>query len=59
MSILDSPAIRPEPRTLKRAVALLWVMVIAIFVAFCFFASSLCITFLLAGFSKRSEITAK
>jgi predicted PurR-regulated permease PerM len=50
MSILDSAAIRPEPRTLKRAVALLWVIVIAIFVAFCFFASSLCITFLLAGF---------
>jgi predicted PurR-regulated permease PerM len=31
-------------------VALLWVIVIAIIVAFGFFASSLCITFLLAGF---------
>jgi predicted PurR-regulated permease PerM len=33
-----------------RVVALLWVIVIAIVVAFGYFASSLCITFLLAGF---------
>jgi predicted PurR-regulated permease PerM len=50
MSILDSPAIRPESSPLQRAVALLWVVVIAIILGFCFFASSLCITFLLAGF---------
>jgi predicted PurR-regulated permease PerM len=31
-------------------VALLWVVVVAILVAFAFFASSLCIAFLLAGF---------
>jgi predicted PurR-regulated permease PerM len=39
-----------QPRPLVRVVALLWVVVIAIIVAFGFFASSLCITFLLAGF---------
>jgi predicted PurR-regulated permease PerM len=50
MSILEGAAPRPEPRTLRRAVALLWVVVIAIILAFCFFASSLCITFLLASF---------
>src|ERR1700687_13009 len=50
MPILESPAIRPEPRTLRRALALLWVVVIAIILGFCFFASSLCITFLLASF---------
>jgi predicted PurR-regulated permease PerM len=33
-----------------RIVGLLWVVVIAIIVAFAYFASSLCITFLLAGF---------
>jgi predicted PurR-regulated permease PerM len=33
-----------------RIVGLLWVVVIAIVVAFAYFASSLCITFLLAGF---------
>jgi predicted PurR-regulated permease PerM len=39
-----------QPRPPVRVVALLWVIVIAIIVAFGFFASSLCITFLLAGF---------
>jgi predicted PurR-regulated permease PerM len=34
----------------SRMVALLWVVVIAIIIFFAFFASSLCITFLLAGF---------
>jgi predicted PurR-regulated permease PerM len=33
-----------------RMVALLWVVVLAILISFAFFASSLCITFLLAGF---------
>ena len=33
-----------------RIVGLLWVVVIAIVVAFAYFASSLCITFLLASF---------
>src|ERR1700688_2491910 len=51
MSMSDSARIlRRESRLPRRAVALLWVMVIAIGLAFAFFASSLCITFLLAGF---------
>jgi predicted PurR-regulated permease PerM len=40
----------PPPRALSTIASLLWVIVIAILLAFCFFASSLCITFLLAGF---------
>ena len=39
-----------RPRHLARMVSLLWVVVIAIAFAFCFFASSVCITLLLAGF---------
>jgi predicted PurR-regulated permease PerM len=46
----DNPQPDTQPRPLIRVVALLWVVVIAIIVAFGFFASSLCITFLLAGF---------
>ena len=46
----DNPQPDTQPRPLVRVVALLWVVVIAIVVAFGFFASSLCITFLLAGF---------
>jgi predicted PurR-regulated permease PerM len=46
----DSPQVDSQPRPLVRLVALLWVVVIAILIAFAFFASSLCITFLLAGF---------
>jgi predicted PurR-regulated permease PerM len=46
----DNPQPETQPRPLIRVVALLWVIVIAIIVAFGFFASSLCITFLLAGF---------
>ncbi len=48
--MLDSAAIRSEPLLLRRVAALLWVMVVAIIVSFAFFASSLCITFLLAAF---------
>src|ERR1700729_4389082 len=40
----------PQPRPMVRIVGLLWVVVIAIIVAFAYFASSLCITFLLSGF---------
>src|ERR1700760_4284120 len=40
----------PQPRPMVRIVGLLWVVVIAIVVAFAYFASSLCITFLLSGF---------
>jgi len=40
----------PPPRGSGTVARLLWVIVIAILLAFCFFASSLCITFLLAGF---------
>jgi predicted PurR-regulated permease PerM len=54
MSALTSPQTEPQtepqPRPLVRVVGLLWVVVIAIVVAFAYFASSLCITFLLAGF---------
>jgi AI-2 transport protein TqsA len=46
----DSAELMTQPRPPIRVVALLWVIVIAIIVAFGFFASSLCITFLLAGF---------
>ncbi len=45
-----SPQTEPQPRPMVRIVGLLWVVVIAIVVAFAYFASSLCITFLLAGF---------
>ena len=41
---------QPQPRPMVRIVGLLWVVVIAIVVAFAYFASSLCITFLLASF---------
>src|SRR6201994_4994228 len=40
----------PQPRPMVRIVGLLWVVVIAIVVALAYFASSLCITFLLSGF---------
>lgn len=49
-SMPDNLQPETQPRPLVRVVALLWVVVIAIIVAFGFFASSLCITFLLAGF---------
>ena len=45
-----SPQTEPQPRPMIRIVGLLWVVVIAIIVAFAYFASSLCITFLLASF---------
>ena len=45
-----SPQIEPQPRPMVRIVGLLWVVVIAIVVAFAYFASSLCITLLLASF---------
>lgn len=47
--MVDSAEV-PQPRPPVRVVGLLWVIVMAIIVAFGFFASSLCITFLLAGF---------
>src|SRR5271154_2505926 len=46
----DNAQSNSQPRSPVKVVALLWVIVIAIVVAFGFFASSLCITFLLAGF---------
>jgi predicted PurR-regulated permease PerM len=45
-----SPQTEQQPRPMVRIAGLLWVVVIAIVVAFAYFASSLCITFLLAGF---------
>jgi len=50
MSALTGPQTESQPRPLVRVVGLLWVVVIAIIVAFAYFASSLCITFLLSGF---------
>src|SRR5579863_73523 len=51
MSVIPgSSQIETQPRPMSRLVGLLWVVVIAIVVAFAYFASSLCITFLLAGF---------
>jgi predicted PurR-regulated permease PerM len=51
MSALPVPGqTDPQPRPMVRIAGLLWVVVIAIVVAFAYFASSLCITFLLAGF---------
>src|ERR1700742_552291 len=51
MSVLaGSPQTETQPRPMVRIVGLLWVVVIAIVVAFAYFASSLCITFLLSGF---------
>src|SRR6476646_8011292 len=51
MSIeVSGSAARPDSRTARRLIPLLWVVVIAILIAFGFFASSLCITCLLAGF---------
>jgi predicted PurR-regulated permease PerM len=44
------PQTEPQPRPMVRIVGLLWVVVTAIVVAFAYFTSSLCITFLLAGF---------
>ncbi len=48
--MLDTAAVKLEPRLLRHVAALLWVIVIAVVVSFAFFASSLCITFLLAAF---------
>jgi predicted PurR-regulated permease PerM len=48
--MLDSSAVGPKPRPFRKLTAFLWIIVIAILVAFGYFASSLCITFLLAGF---------
>src|ERR1700733_14779942 len=51
MSVLPGPQqTEPQARPMVRIVGLLWVVVIAIIVSFAYFASSLCITFLLAGF---------
>jgi predicted PurR-regulated permease PerM len=46
----DNSGDSPSQDLLPRLAALLWIIVIAILVAFCFFASSLCITVLLAAF---------
>ncbi len=46
----NTPTPQSENHLLRRATALLAVLVIAALVAFCFFASSLCITIILAAF---------
>ena len=43
-----------RPRLLRRIASLLWVMLIAIVIGFFYFASSLCVTFLLAAFRDRA-----
>ncbi len=48
-AIPGSSQTEPQARPMVRIAGLLWVVVIAIAVAFAYFASSLCITFLLAG----------
>ena len=45
-----NPSEGTHSRPLARVTSLIWVVVIAIILAFAFFASSLCITLLLAGF---------
>jgi predicted PurR-regulated permease PerM len=47
---MDSPAIKSGGKNCRRTVALLWVIVVALLISFALFASSLCITFLVAGF---------
>jgi predicted PurR-regulated permease PerM len=49
-AMLDGPAGKLPSGALRRLIGLLWVVVIAIVLVFGYFASSLCITFLLAGF---------
>lgn len=49
-SILESLRDRAEPQLLRRIAVLLSIIVIAVVLAFCFFAGSLCITLLLAVF---------
>jgi predicted PurR-regulated permease PerM len=49
-SLATSGSKQARWQTPRRMVALLWVIVVAILISFAFFASSLCITFLLAGF---------
>jgi predicted PurR-regulated permease PerM len=45
-----NPTESPHSRPLARVTSLIWIVVIAIVLAFAFFASSLCITLLLAAF---------
>ncbi len=44
------PARTPRSRFLRRISGLLWVVVVALIIAFCYFASSFCITIILATF---------
>jgi predicted PurR-regulated permease PerM len=48
--MMRSSTILLRPRLLSRIAWLLWVIVIVLLMAFCFFASSFCITLLLAAF---------
>ena len=47
---MPSAGVSQQNRLLVRAVFLLWIVAIALFVTFCYFASSLCITLLIASF---------
>lgn len=47
---MNNSAEDKRPRLLGRIASLLWVMVIAVVIGFFYFASSLCVTFLLAAF---------
>jgi len=48
--MLDSSAVPPKPHSFRKLTVFLRIIVLAILVAFGYFASWLCITFLLAGF---------
>ncbi|MGH9741750.1 MAG: AI-2E family transporter [Candidatus Acidiferrum sp.] len=48
--MMRSPKGELQPRLLRRIAWLLWVIVLVLLLAFCFFASSFCITLLLATF---------
>ncbi|HEY6385905.1 MAG TPA: AI-2E family transporter [Candidatus Acidoferrum sp.] len=48
--MMSGPAELLQPRLLSRIAWLLWVIVLVLLMAFCFFASSFCITLLLAAF---------
>jgi predicted PurR-regulated permease PerM len=50
MVMMHSSTTALQPRLLSRIVWLLWAIVLVLLLAFCFFASSFCITLLLAAF---------
>src|SRR6202790_45685 len=49
-SYLQQAQLAPRHKNLRRIISLLWVIVFALSLAFCYFASSFCITLILASF---------